>query len=128
VVIADDAEALRSLVRALLEECAEITVVAEASDGAEALVAVAEHAPDVLLLDLSMPRVDGLQVLLDMQSRGVATRTVVFSAFAQERMAELMLANGAVSYVEKGAPPDVLCAAVLEAFRTQPPTDFERVA
>jgi DNA-binding NarL/FixJ family response regulator len=113
VVIADDYAALRSLARMTLEEDGDIEVVGEAEDGVEAIAAVIEHEPDVLLLDLSMPRVDGLQVLVHLQQERVSPRIVIFSSHARERMIPLLIELGAADYVEKGASPEVLRRAVL---------------
>ena len=115
MVIADDYPAIRALARLTLEGAAGIEVVAEAADGVEAIAAVLEHAPDVLLLDLSMPGVDGLEVLTHLQREKVTTKVVVFSAHARERLAPLLLELGALTYVEKGARPEILCRAILDA-------------
>jgi DNA-binding NarL/FixJ family response regulator len=122
VVIADDAEATRALFRALLAEQDTIDVVAEAGNGVEALAAVRAHQPDVLLLDLAMPELDGLQVLLALQSEPVDTRVVVLSGFARDRMAPLVLESGATAYLEKGVSAQVLARAVLDACAATPRT------
>lgn len=121
VVLADDLEPLRSLARALLEESQKIEVVGEASDGVEAIAAVLAFKPDVLLLDLSMPNVDGLQVLLHLRAQRVTTRIVVFSSHSRDRLMPLLIDAGATAYVEKGATPEVLVRAVLDACAAPPP-------
>jgi DNA-binding NarL/FixJ family response regulator len=114
VVIADDYAGIRALARIALEDEG-LEVVAEASDGVEAIAAVLLHAPDVLLLDLSMPNVDGLEVMAHLRKEGVPTKVVIFSSHSRERLAPLLLELGAETYVEKGARPDVLARAVVDA-------------
>ena len=114
-MIADAYPAIRALARLALEEADSLEVVGEASDGVEAIAAVLEHAPDVLLLDLSMPAIDGLEVLTHLQRERVPTKVVIFSSHSRERLAPLLLELGALTYVEKGASPEVLRRAVLDA-------------
>ena len=128
VVIADDAEGVRSLTRELLNEHDDITVVGEAIDGVEAVAAVLAFHPDVLLLDLSMPRMDGLQVLFHLRAQETDTRIVVLSGFARDRMGPLLLEAGASSYLEKGASPEVLRRAVLDACGQEPQSELARRA
>lgn len=116
VVIADDSEAVRLLFRATLDTHPDIEVLGEAANGVEALAAVHAHEPDVLVLDLSMPEMDGLQVLLAMRAdESIGTRVVVLSGYARDRLAPIVLESGAVAYLEKGVAPDVLCRVVLDA-------------
>jgi len=115
VFIADDVEALRVLWREFLEEDDDIEVVGEAGDGVAALDGVRETRPDVLLLDLSMPRLDGLEVIRSLRAERVDTRVVVASGFAASRLASVALREGAVAYFEKGGSVDDLRGTVLDA-------------
>jgi DNA-binding NarL/FixJ family response regulator len=115
LVVADDNPGIRALTRITLHDRDAIDVVAEAADGVEAIAAVLKHAPDVLLLDLRMPGVDGLEVLAHLQREEVATKVVIYSSHARERLAPLLMELGARGYVEKGAAPEVLTRAVLDA-------------
>lgn len=117
VFIADDVEALRVLWRQLLSEDADIEVVGDAGDGAAAIAGVKATRPDVLVLDLSMPQVDGLEVIRTLRAQAPETRIVVASGFAAARLAPLALELGASAYFEKGAPVDTLREAVLTACR-----------
>jgi CheY-like chemotaxis protein len=103
VIVCDDVAELRELIRLELEEDGDLVVIAEASTGAEALRAVDELDPDVLLLDLAMPDVDGLEVLDQLRREGRGVRVVVFSGYTYEVMGERVLSRGAVGYLEKGA-------------------------
>jgi signal transduction histidine kinase len=103
VIIADDASDIRMLLRLSLGADGRFEVVGEAEDGAAA-IALAERAqPDVVVLDLSMPVMDGLQAATAIRSRWPEMRIVVLSGFTAERMSERALACGADRYVEKGS-------------------------
>src|SRR5690242_17927056 len=115
VFIADDVEALRVLWRQFLEEDEDIEVVGEAADGRQALAGVAQTRPDVLVLDLSMPHVDGLEVLRSLSRTQPEVSVVVASGFAEARLGPLALELGAAGYFEKGGPADELRRLVHEA-------------
>lgn len=115
VLIADDVAALREIWRDMLTAVPGLEIVGEACDGAEALTLALEHRPDVLVLDLSMPRVDGLEVIRRLHAQAPEIRIVVASGFAAERLAPLALELGATAYFEKGGSPDELRAAVCQA-------------
>ena len=117
VVIADDSAPVRRLCREMLGLDARIEVVAEAADGHEALAAVRAERPDVLVMDLAMPRMDGLQALLALRAEGLPTRVVVLSGYARDRLGPLILDSGAFAYLEKGVAAEVLCRTVLDAAR-----------
>jgi DNA-binding NarL/FixJ family response regulator len=117
VVIADDSEPLRLLARFVLDEHADIEVVGEAADGGQALDLVRDLAPDVLLLDLAMPVLDGLAVIDRLRERGSPVAIVVFSGFAPFRMGDEARVRGAHAYVEKGASCERLVQSIREASR-----------
>ncbi len=81
VVLADDSEDLRTVLRHLLEQDGRFEVVAEAEDGYEAVQVAADHQPDVIVLDLSMPVLDGHEALPRIRIAAPATRIVVLSGF-----------------------------------------------
>jgi CheY-like chemotaxis protein len=101
-VLAEDDEDQRFLVREALEEHHQFEVVAEAANGAEAVDLVTRLRPDVLLLDVDMPVMTGLEAIRPIREQAPATMVVVLSALPRARMAPLMLAEGAVGYLEKG--------------------------
>ena len=115
VVIADDHFVVRRGLRALLESESDISVVAEAADGREALDKVAELNPDVLILDLMMPTVSGLEVLKQLSLRSASTRVVVLSMHAGEAYVVEALRAGATAYVVKEASASELVDAVHHA-------------
>lgn len=102
VVVADDVDDLRMLLRLALERTERFEVVAEAGDGLEAIEQSRVHQPDLLVLDLSMPNLDGLEALPRILAASPGTRVVVLSGFAAQRMAPAALAAGATAYLEKG--------------------------
>lgn len=119
--IADDVDALRVLWRQMLTEGGGIEVVGDAGDGEAAIAGVRETRPDVLVLDLSMPRVDGLEVIRTLRAEVPETRIVVASGFSSARLAPLALELGASAYFEKGGPVEELRRAVLDASRSIAP-------
>ena len=118
VFIADDVEALRMLWREFLEEDPDIEVVGEAADGEAALEGMRATQPDVLVLDLSMPKVDGLEVIRTLQLELPEIRIVVASGFTAARLAPLALELGATAYLEKGMTAEELREAVRAAYET----------
>lgn len=105
VVLADDAADLRHLLRARLSKLPDVEVVAEAADGEEAVELVARLGPDVIVMDLSMPRLDGLQAAERLREEHPDVRVIVLSGYPTETMRGLALAAGAHAYIEKG--PDM---------------------
>lgn len=112
VVIADDHPFLRAGVRVLIERSGEIHVVGEAGDGLEALRMALELTPDVLLLDMQMPYLDGLQVLDVLNENDAAVRVIVLSAYDDKHFAREALARGARGYYLKDDAPGLLVEAI----------------
>lgn len=117
--IVDDAEDLRALVRVQLQLDGRFVIVGEAGDGIDALALIDEAAPDLVVLDLAMPRMDGLEVLQELQNRQWRSPVVVFSGFGSQAMIDQALALGAAGYIKKGTDlqdvPDLLADAVASA-------------
>jgi len=112
IVLCDDVAELRRILREVVEENPAVEVVDEAGTGRECVRIVAERRPDVVLLDLSMPDMDGLEALPLIAQASPGTRIVVFSGFAADWMCEPVLERGADLYLEKGVPLDALADAV----------------
>ena len=114
VVVADDVPELRMLARAALEEHGEMQVIGEAGDGREAIEVIERLQPDVVVLDLSMPELDGLEAIPLIHQVSPATEIVVFSGFEEGKVADIALRLKASRYVRKGAPLEDLRTAVRE--------------
>ncbi len=112
IVVVDDHPVVRDGLIAMLNTQSDFEVVGEAGDGEEALQKVAKHNPDVLLLDLEMPGVDGVETLRRLQEEKAQVRVIVFTVFdTDERIVSAMQA-GAKGYLLKGAPRDEVFRAV----------------
>jgi DNA-binding NarL/FixJ family response regulator len=101
VLVADDCEALRKRVRSELEE-AGLTVVGEAADGAEALAQAAAHHPDVVLMDLRMPRMDGIQATQTLRVQQPGTQVVMWTGDGNAQLDRAIRKSGAQFGVLKG--------------------------
>lgn len=112
ILLADDHPVVRDGLVAILSTQPDFDVVAEAVTGREAVSLAAELQPDVLLLDLEMPDMDGVAALRQLRDSGVAVRAIVFTAFdTDERILEAVRA-GAQGYLLKGAPRGELFRAI----------------
>ncbi|KOU50525.1 response regulator [Streptomyces sp. NPDC060334] len=114
VVIADDQEMVRTGFRMILESQPDIEVVADVVDGEEALAAVAAHRPDVLLLDIRMPRLDGLEVTRRLAGQDTP-RIVIVTTFDLDEYVHAALRGGASGFLLKDASPAMLVEAVRAA-------------
>ncbi|MFF4579084.1 response regulator [Streptomyces sp. NPDC001373] len=114
VVIADDQDMVRTGLRMILESQPDIEVVADAPDGQTALAAVAEHHPDVLLLDIRMPRVDGLEVTRRLSGQDTP-RIVILTTSDLDEYVHAALHGGACGFLLKDAGPATLVEAVRAA-------------
>jgi CheY-like chemotaxis protein len=126
LVTIDDHADLRRLHRLAFER-SPFVVVGEASDGRMGVEAVRRLQPQMVLLDLSMPDMDGLEALVELRKAAPGARVVVLSGFTKERLGPVVAELGAVDYIEKGVRPADLVQRMLEASRlpipdVQPPT------
>ena len=117
VLVCDDSEAFRALLRYTLGEDPGIEVVGEAADGMAAIQAAERLQPDVVLLDLTMPILDGMDAIPAVLERAPATQVVALSGWRAERMEQAALDQGAIAYVEKSDDVEALRAAVRAAAR-----------
>jgi RNA polymerase sigma factor (sigma-70 family) len=112
VVIADDHTVVRQGIRGVLEEVDGLDVVAEAGDGDEALALIAEHEPDVVVLDVTMPGKTGLEVARELRDRGQDVRVLVLSMHDDPEYVLQAVRAGADGYVLKDVVPAELREAV----------------
>jgi DNA-binding NarL/FixJ family response regulator len=128
VVIADDHVVVRSGLEQLLATFDDVELVASARDGEEAARLCEEHAPDVALLDLEMPRVDGIEAARRIGERAQSTRVVVFTSFSDRERILQALEAGAIGYLLKDADPDELHRGIRAAARGESPIDPKAAA
>ena len=115
VIVADDHHLVRQGIRMLLEKADDIEVVGEAEDGQEAVEMAERLTPDVLVMDISMPRLNGTQATERIHSRGLATQVVILSMHADKTIVRQALRYGAKGYVLKRAVAEELLLAVRAA-------------
>jgi len=115
VYLVDDVPGLREMVRIGMEEDPGFTVVGEAGDGRTALQGITEARPDAVLLDLSMPDIDGFAAIPEIRLRCPDAAIIVLSGFSVDRMGARVLERGADSYIEKGTPIQDLREATRDA-------------
>jgi DNA-binding NarL/FixJ family response regulator len=126
VVLVDDVPELRLLVRLTLEEDPEIEVVGEASNGRDGVAVVEASDPDLVLLDLSMPDMDGLEAIPLMRRHAPGARVVVLSGHEAGRVSLEALDQGASRYINKAAGLATIPQVVHEVAQLEPPFTDER--
>lgn len=112
VAIADDEPLVRAGVRAILESAPQLEVVGEAVDGHDATELVGRRRVDVLLLDIEMPRLDGLGALTELRRRGADVRVMILTTFGTEENLRRALTAGADGFILKASAPAEIIAAV----------------
>lgn len=112
VLLVDDEELVRSGLRMILESSGDVEVVAEASDGAEAIEQVRRHSPAVVLMDIRMPTMDGLAATRRITALPQAPKVVVLTTFELDEYVHAALEHGAVGFLLKDTPPRDLIQAV----------------
>ena len=115
VLVADDHPVYRQGLVQTLSERSEFELVAETEDGKTALERIRELAPDVVLLDLQLPELDGIGVLKALEAEEIGARVLVLSAYAEGGLIYEALDNGAAGYLTKGAAAEEICDAVVSA-------------
>ncbi|XAY08555.1 Nitrate/nitrite response regulator protein NarL [Paraconexibacter sp. AEG42_29] len=115
MVLCDDVPQLRTLLRYAIDEHADLEVVGEAGDGQAGVDLIESLTPDAVVLDLSMPGLDGLEVIPRIRERSPGTSIIVFSGFTADRMAREALELGADRYLEKGEDIDTVVASIRDA-------------
>jgi two-component system, NarL family, response regulator DesR len=117
LVLAEDQALVRGALAALLGLETDLQVVAEAGDGEAAWQAVRAHAPDLLVTDIEMPGLTGLDVALKVQEAGLATRVVIITTFARAGYLRRAMDAGVRGYLLKDAPSEQLAAALRQVHR-----------
>jgi two-component system NarL family response regulator len=112
VLVVDDHPVVRHGVMANVQPESDMTVVAEAGDGVEALALIKEHLPDVVLLDLRMPRMDGLDVLAEVNRSKLHSRVIIMTTFESEEDVHRAMKAGARGYLLKDSTQEEILDAI----------------
>jgi DNA-binding NarL/FixJ family response regulator len=112
VLIVDDHALFREGLHYILDNCEDITVIGEASDGIEALEKVRTLRPDIVLLDITMPKLNGIDTLMEIKSFSHKTKAIVLTMHAKEQFVHESLVSGADGYVLKESASEDLMAAI----------------
>lgn len=112
VVLVDDDAMVRTALSMILGGAPEITVVGQAEDGRQGLSIIAEHSPDVVLMDIRMPRLDGLSATDELVRSGSPSKVIVLTTFDADDDVMRALQHGADGFLLKDTPPDRLVEAV----------------
>jgi NarL family two-component system response regulator LiaR len=123
VLIVDDHEIVRKGIRALLATKRDIQVVGEAKDGAEAVAQAQTLRPDVILMDLMMPRMNGIQATSEITTRQAEARVLILTSFAADEQVFPAIKAGALGYLLKDSGPQELVQAIRQVFRGEPSLD-----
>jgi two-component system, NarL family, response regulator LiaR len=120
ILIADDHEIVRKGIRALLATKRDMQVIGEARDGAEAVAQAQTHRPDVVLMDLMMPKMDGIQATREITTKLPGTRVLVLTSFAADEQIFPAIKAGALGYLLKDSGPQELIQAIRQVYRGEP--------
>ena len=112
ILLADDHPVVRSGIRSLLGLAADMSIIAEASSGLEVVSLVRETQPDVLLLDMQLPGVSGVEIARQLKAIKSPVRVLGFSAHADAQFVRTLIQNGAAGYLLKEDAPELLIEAV----------------
>ncbi|GAA1500492.1 response regulator transcription factor [Kitasatospora kazusensis] len=112
VLLVDDHQVVRRGLRTFLEVQDDIEVVGEAADGADGVARAQELLPDVVLMDLKMPGVDGIEALKLLKQQGSTARILIVTSFTEHRTMVPALRAGAAGYVYKDVDPEALAGAI----------------
>lgn len=113
IILADDELLLRSALAALLPLGGTIEVVAQAENGTDAVAATVQHRPDVLVIDLEMPRMDGLEAVAAIMAERPEQRVLMLTRHARPGVLRRALKLGVLGFMSKGADPEDIVEAVL---------------
>jgi DNA-binding NarL/FixJ family response regulator len=112
VLLADDHSIVRAGLRRIVEESGDMSVIAEAADGKEALRLVREQQPDVAVIDISMPGLDGLEVISQLNRLAPDLPTLVLTMHEEEQYVVRAIEAGAMGYITKQSAPEKLVQAI----------------
>jgi len=117
IFMADDHAIVRKGLRTLIESESDMEVVGEASDGVEAVLKVRSLQPDVILMDLVMPRQGGVEAIIEIKKENPDARILVLTSFAEEEKVFSAIKAGALGYLLKDTSPEQLLQAIHDVYR-----------
>ncbi len=120
ILIADDHAIVRKGIRALLTTEPDIEVIGEAGNGAEAVALALKTSPDVILMDLVMPKVDGIEATRQISEQQPGARILVLTSFAADDKVFPAIKAGALGYLLKDSGPEALVQAIHQVYRGEP--------
>jgi NarL family two-component system response regulator LiaR len=120
VLLTDDHAIVRKGVRALLATEPDIEIVGEASNGAEAVKQAEALCPDVILMDLMMPKLDGIEATRQITTKTPSARVIVLTSFAADEKVFPAIKAGALGYLLKDSGPEQLVSAIHQVYRGEP--------
>lgn len=120
VLIVEDHTVVRDGLKALLSVAEGIQVVGEAQDGVEAVQRAGELKPDVIVLDLIMPRMDGVQATVEIKKQNPDTRILVLTSFSENHQIFSAIKAGATGYLMKDSSSDALIQAIRDTYQNKP--------
>ncbi len=120
ILVVDDSEELRVVLAILIGAAPDFELVGEAENGRTGIAKAVETRPDVILLDLSMPDMDGLEALPHLRRTVPEARVIVLSGYQRDVMGQRAMEAGALGYIEKGTPPAQLLATLRTMIGDEP--------
>jgi two-component system, NarL family, response regulator LiaR len=120
LLIVDDQTIVRKGIRALLEQVDDISVIGEAADGEEAVAQAKLLNPDVILMDLMMPKMDGIAAIQEIQAGKTSKRIIALTSFVTEDKVFPAIKAGAMGYLLKDSEPEELITAIRKVNRGEP--------
>jgi NarL family two-component system response regulator LiaR len=123
ILIADDHAMVREGIRSFLQVNPDLEVVGEAADGVEVVEQALALKPDVILLDIMMPRLDGIGAIQQLKQRGSPARILVITSFAEDQQVFPAIKAGALGYILKDSTPQELIQAIRDVYRGEPCLD-----
>ena len=120
ILIVDDDEAVRSTLTRILEKNREFTVVGEAGDGSEALELARTLSPDLILMDLAMPRVNGLEATRSIKAERPETKVIIITRYQEDAYRQAAAQSGADAFLPKGTRVPELLATIRQVAESGP--------